>query len=74
MKFYVVTGAKDGAVVGCETSFAKARKLGIKEWGRNKFTVDEIFTGNARETIRRLLGQLGAYAAQQKRVYPKDSD
>lgn len=68
MKFYQVTD-DDGATLGCETSLRAAIKL-AEGYGAQSYAVTLITVGvPPREAIRRLLGDVGGYAAESTEVY-----
>lgn len=68
MKFYVITELPGGEVVGCETT----KKAALLEGARlcEEFQIDRIDLDVGAESIRRLLGNLGGYANDSRRVYP----
>lgn len=71
MRFYVISSVEDESVVGCTTGLTAARSFGAKTLGRGQYYIDLVeIAMTPRETIRRLLGGHGGYAANQKRVYP----
>lgn len=65
MKFYVISGPLS-EVAGCETSLHVA-KAAAKDLGAGA-VVDLVEVDVNRETMRRLLGELGGYANRSQRV------
>lgn len=70
MKFYVISDLH-GAVIGCERSLQAAKEYGRNIAGMGQYEVDLVTIGRPAETIRRLLGNLGGYAGEFTRVWPK---
>jgi hypothetical protein len=72
MKFFVVS-TEDRGVIDCTTGIRAAHKSGRGTSPDGDYTVDEItVTLPPTEAIRRLLGNLGGYASDTARVYPRE--